>query len=297
MVGACMGFHPANVCAMTVYLNGAYMLLAEARIPVLDRGFIFGDGVYEYIPVYSRKPFRIDAHLARLQASLDSIQLTNPSPVQDWHERIHTLITAQDFDDQALYIQITRGVAPRDAAFPANTQPTVFMMANPLPTPPAALKAAGVNAITAADNRWLRCDIKSVSLLPNVLLRQLGVDAGCAETILLRDGFLTEGTASSIFVVQAGVLLVPPKSNLTLPGITYDVVLELAAQYGMPHQVRPISEAEVRGADELWMASSPKEVLAIVTLDGEVVGDGKPGPMVQRMDTLYQQYKAGVMRA
>jgi D-alanine transaminase len=267
MVGACMGFHPANVCAMTVYLNGAYMLLAEARIPVLDRGFIFGDGVYEYIPVYSRKPFRIDAHLARLQASLDSIQLTNPSPVQDWHERIHTLITAQDFDDQALYIQITRGVAPRDAAFPANTQPTVFMMANPLPTPPAALKAAGVNAITAADNRWLRCDIKSVSLLPNVLLRQLGVDAGCAETILLRDGFLTEGTASSIFVVQAGVLLVPP------------------------------SEAEVRGADELWMASSPKEVLAIVTLDGEVVGDGKPGPMVQRMDTLYQQYKAGVMRA
>ena len=282
---------------MTVFLNGDFMPLAEARIPVLDRGFIFGDGVYEYLPVYSRKPFRMHEHLGRLQASLDSIRLNNPYDEAGWQQRIHTLIAAQDFDDQAVYIQITRGVAPRDAAFPAHTSPTVFMMAHSLPTPSAESKATGVSAITAADNRWLRCDIKSVSLLPNVLLRQMGVDAGCAETILLRDGWLTEGTASSIFVVQAGVLLAPPKSHLTLPGITYDVVLELAAQHGMSYQVRPVSEAEVRSADELWMASSPKEVLAIVRLDGQAIGDGTPGPLARRMDALYQQYKAQVMRA
>ena len=282
---------------MTVFLNGDFLPLAEARIPVLDRGFIFGDGVYEYLPVYSRKPFRMHEHLGRLQASLDSIRLNNPYDEAGWQQRIHTLIAAQDFDDQAVYIQITRGVAPRDAAFPAHTPPTVFMMAHPLPTPSAESKATGVSAITAADNRWLRCDIKSVSLLPNVLLRQMSVDAGCAETVLLRDGFLTEGTASSIFVVQSGVLLAPPKSHLTLPGITYDVVLELAAQHGMSHQVRPISEDEMRSADELWMVSSPKEVLAIVRLDDRAIGDGTPGPLARRMDALYQQYKAQVMRA
>lgn len=282
---------------MTVFLNGDFLPLAEARIPVLDRGFIFGDGVYEYLPVYSRKPFRMREHLGRLQASLASIRLNNPYDEAGWQQRVHTLIAAQDFDDQAVYIQITRGVAPRDAAFPTDTPPTVFMMAHSLPTPSAALKATGVCAITAADTRWLRCDIKSVSLLPNVLLRQMSVDAGCAETILLRDGWLTEGTASSIFVVQAGVLLAPPKSHLTLPGITYDVVLELATQHGMPHQVRAISEAEVRGADELWMGSSPKEVLAIIKLDGQTIGDGTPGPLARRMDVLYQQYKAQVMRA
>jgi len=282
---------------MTVYLNGEFMPLAEARIPVLDRGFIFGDGVYEFIPVYSRKPFRIREHLRRLQASLDSIRLENPYDENAWQQRVHALIAAQGFDDQAVYIQITRGAAPRDAAFPANPSPTVFMMANPLVSPTATLKATGVCASTAVDNRWLRCDIKSVSLLANVLLRQQGVDAGCAETVLLRDGYLTEGSASNIFVVQAGVLLAPPKSNLMLSGITYDLVLELAAQYGLPHTVRPISEAEVRSADELWMTSSSKEVLPIVQLDGNAVGDGKPGPLARRMDALYQQYKAQVMRA
>ena len=282
---------------MTVYLNGDFLPLAEARIPVLDRGFIFGDGVYEYIPVYSKKPFRMREHLGRLQASLNSIRLDNPFDETGWEQRIHKLIAAQDFDDQALYIQITRGVAPRDAAFPANTPPTVFMMANPLVPPPATLKASGVGAITAVDNRWLRCDIKSVSLLANVLLRQQSVDADCAETILLRDGYLTEGSASNIFVVRAGVVLAPPKSNLMLSGITYDLVLELAAQHGLPYEVRQISEAEVRSADELWMTSSSKEVLPIVRLDGDAVGDGTPGPLARRMDALYQHYKAEVMRA
>ena len=282
---------------MTVYLNGDYMPLAEARIPVLDRGFIFGDGVYEFIPVYSRKPFRLREHLSRLQASLDSIRLKNPYDEAGWQQRVHALIAAQGFDDQAVYIQITRGVAPRDAAFPVNTPPTVFMMANPLVPPSASVKAAGVCAITAVDNRWMRCDIKSVSLLANVLLRQQGVDADCTETILLRDGYLTEGSASNIFVVRAGVLLAPPKSNLMLSGITYDLVLELAAQHGLPYEVRQISETEVRSADELWMTSSSKEVLPIVRLDNKLVGDGKPGPLAQRMDALYQQYKMTVMRA
>ncbi len=286
---------------MTVYLNGAYLPLADARIPVLDRGFIFGDGVYEFIPVYSRKPFRLDQHLGRLQASLDGIRLANPHDLRGWRERIEMLIDAQDFADQAVYIQVTRGTPGesqplRDAAFPADAAPTVFMMSNPLLTPTAETKAAGVCATSAPDNRWLRCDIKAISLLPNVLLRQRAVDADCAETILLRDGFLTEGTASTIFVVKAGVVLAPPASHLMLPGITYEVVLELAARHGIPLQVRPVSEAEVRAADELWMASSPKEILAITRLDGQAVGDGRPGPVAVQMDAFYQKYKAEVMR-
>jgi D-alanine transaminase len=281
---------------MTVYLNGEFLLLAEARIPVLDRGFIFGDGVYEVIPVYSGRPFRLDAHLLRLQASLDGIRLVNPHGAESWRTLIAKLIAAQDFADQSLYVQVTRGVAPRDHAFPKGLEPTVFMMANPLVTPSQTLKATGVCAITAPDNRWLHCDIKAVSLLPNVLLRQLAVDADCAETILLRDGFLTEGAASNIFVMNNGILLAPQKSNLMLPGITYDVVLELAAAHAIPHQVRAIPEAEVRSADELWMTSSTREVLAITQLDGQPVGDGRPGLAARRMDALYQQYKNQVMR-
>jgi D-alanine transaminase len=281
---------------MTVYLNGEFLPLAEARIPVLDRGFIFGDGVYEVIPVYSGKPFRLDAHLLRLQASLDGIRLANPHGAESWRTLIAKLIAAQAYDDQSLYVQVTRGVAPRDHAFPEGVAPTVFMMANPLVTPSQTLKASGVCAITASDNRWLRCDIKAVSLLPNVLLRQRAVDADCAETILLRDGFLTEGAASNIFVMNNGVLLAPPKSNLMLPGITYDVVLELAAAHDIPHEVRAIPETEVRSADELWMTSSTREVLAITQLDGQPVGDGRPGPEAQRMDAFYQQYKRQVMR-
>lgn len=282
---------------MTVYLNGAFIPLSEARIPVLDRGFIFGDGVYELIPVYSRKPFRLAEHLRRLQGSLDGIRLSNPCPVETWRSLIGRLIEAQAFDDQSIYIQVTRGVAPRDHAFPKDTPQTVFMMANPLSTPTPELKARGVCAVTARDNRWLNCDIKAISLLPNVLLRQQAVDAGCAETVLLRDGFLTEGAASNIFVVKNGILLAPPKSHLLLPGITYDVVLELAAAHDVPHAVGAIAEAEVRAADELWMTSSTREVLAIVQLDTAPVGAGVPGPLAQRMDALYQGFKQTVMRA
>lgn len=282
---------------MSVFLNGAFMPLAEARVPVLDRGFIFGDGVYELVPVYSRHPFRVEHHLRRLQASLEGIRLDNPHTPPEWSDLIGQLIAQQDFADQSIYIQITRGVAPRDLPFPNQVSPTVFMFAQPLVTASDELKAAGIRAISAADNRWQRCNIKAVSLLANVLLRQQAVDAGCTETVLLRDGWLTEGTASNIFVVKNGVLRAPPPSHLMLTGVTYDVILELAAAHGIPHEVRPVSEAEVRQADELWMTSSTKEVMAIVQLDGMAVGAGVPGPLAKKMDALYQTFKQQVMRA
>ena len=287
---------------MSVYLNGRFQPLAEAKVPVLDRGFVFGDGVYELVPVYSRKPFRLDGHLRRLQGSLDGIRLANPHAVAEWREMILQLIALQDFSDQSVYIQVTRGTPvegqpPRDHAFPRDGAPTVFMFAQPLVTAPPEQKAAGVCAVTAVDNRWLRCDIKAISLLANILLRQQAIDADCAETVMLRDGFLTEGAASNIFVVKDGVLKAPPPSNLMLTGITYDVVLELAAAHGIPVEVRPIADAELRGADELWMTSSTREIMAIVKLDGAPVGAGVPGPLAQRMDGMYQAFKQQVMRA
>ena len=282
---------------MSAYLNGRFLPLADAKVSVLDRGFVFGDGVYELIPVYSKKPFRLDEHLRRLQGSLDGIRLPNPHETGVWRELILRLIELQDFADQSVYIQATRGVAPRDHAFPQGVPPTVFMFAQPLLTSTPAQKAAGVCAVSAFDNRWQRCNIKAISLLANILLRQQAVDADCAETVLLRDGFLTEGAASNIFVVKDGVLRAPPPSSLMLTGVTYDVVLELAAANGIPHEVRAISEAEVRAADELWMTSSTKEIMAIVKLDGAPVGAGVPGPLAMQMDGLYQTFKQQVMRA
>lgn len=272
------------------------MPLEEARVPVMDRGFIFGDGIYEVIPAYSRKPFRLKEHLKRLQSSLDSIRLKNPHSDSQWTELCAQLVAQNQGEDQYIYLHITRGPAKRDHAFPKQVQPTVFMMSTPLQTAPTELLKSGVAAITAQDNRWLRCDIKAISLLPNVLLRQMAVDCGAVETVLLRDGILTEGAASNIFVVKNGVVLAPPKNHLILPGITYDVVLELAAAHSIPHQVRAVSESEVRAAQELWMTSSAKEVLAITTLDNQPVGDGKPGKLFWRMHELYQNYKATVMR-
>ena len=243
-----------------IYLNGRFMPIEEAMVPVLDRGFIFGDGVYEVLPAYSRHPFRLAEHLRRLQNSLDAIGLKNPYSDAEWAKLIVELIAHNEAEDQYIYLHITRGVAKRDHAFPKVVTPTVFMMSSPLPSPPPELKASGVTAITTQDNRWLRCDIKSISLLPNVLLRQQAVEAGTAEALLLRDGFLTEGAASNIFVVSQGVLLAPPKNNLMLPGITYDLVLELAEADGMPTRVGPVAEATVRAADELWLTSSTREV-------------------------------------
>jgi len=280
-----------------VFLNGKFMPVEEARVPVLDRGFIFGDGVYELIPVYSRVPFRIDEHLARLERSLAAVRIRNPYSRAEWRDIILQLVARQPFDDQGVYFQVTRGVAKRDHAFPKDAVPTVFIMSNPLVNPPREVVERGAAAVTAVDNRWQRCDIKSISLIGNCLLRQVSADAGAVETILFRDGKLTEASASNVFVVKGGVILSPPKSNLILPGITYDVIAEIAQAGKLPLEFRDVAESEVRAADELWITSSSKEVLAIVALDGKAVGGGKPGPVFHRVYALYQEFKQKVMRA
>ena len=282
---------------MKVFLNGRLVPLEQATVSVLDRGFIFGDGVYELVPVYSRVPFRLDEHLTRLERSLGETRIRNPYSRPEWRKHIYQLIDAQPFEDQGIYFQVTRGAAKRDHAFPKGVEPTVFMMSNPLTNPPAAQVEKGGVAVSAVDNRWLRCDIKSISLIGNCLLRQLSAEHGAAETILFRDGKLTEASASNVFVVNGGVIQSPPKSNLILPGITYDVVVELAHANAMPLEFRDVGEAAVRGSDELWVTSSSKEVLAIVELDGTRIGDGRPGPVFRRMYQLYQDFKQKVMRA
>jgi D-alanine transaminase len=283
---------PNDVKDAIVYLNGSFVPMDEARVPVLDRGFIFGDGVYEVVPVYARRAFRIAEHLRRLQYSLDQIKLRNPYSEQEWTRLILELVARCPHDDQSLYLQVTRGVAKRDHVFPKDAVPTVFMMTNRLSTPTPEMVARGVPAITAVDNRWLRCDIKSTALLGNVLMRQLAAEAGANEAIMLRDGQLTEGSASNVFVVVRGVIVSPPKSNLILPGTTYDVVLELAQQAGMPVEVRQVSEAELRAADEIWVTSATREVLAVTALDGKPVGTGAPGAVFRRMHQLFTEFKA-----
>jgi D-alanine transaminase len=280
-----------------VFLNGKFLAIEDAKVSVLDRGFIFGDGVYEVVPVYSRVPFRLDEHLARLERSLSEASIRNPYSRAQWRDFIYRVIDAQPFDDQGVYFQVTRGVAKRDHAFPKNVEPTVFMMSNPLVNPPREQVQKGGRAISAQDNRWLRCDIKSISLIGNCLLRQLSAEDGGAETILFRDGKLTEASASNVFIVKRGVIHSPSKSNLILPGITYDVVAELARANGLALEFGDVTEAEVRGADEVWVTSSSKEVFPIVELDGRKIGDGRPGPVFQRMYRLYQEFKQHVMHA
>ena len=279
------------------FLDGSFLPLAEARVSPMDRGFLFGDGAYEVIPVYSGRPFRLDEHLVRLGHTLAALRLPDPHAFDEWRRIVREVVARNRWPDQSVYLQVSRGADERrNHAFPHVTRPTVFLMSEELVTTPAAQRAAGVGAITAADIRWMRCDLKAVSLLANCLLRQQAVEHGCAETILLRDGFLTEGAASSIFIVRNGVLLAPPKSHLVLPGVTYDIVLELAAKHGQAHEVREILEDELRGADEIWMTSSTKEILPITRLDDRPVGGGQPSPVAQRMHGWYQDFKETVMR-
>ncbi|HYD33154.1 MAG TPA: D-amino acid aminotransferase [Methylophilaceae bacterium] len=287
--------------SQTVYLNGEFLPIEQAYIPVLDRGFIFGDGVYEVIPVYSGYPFRLQEHLKRLDQSLAAIQLANPHDTETWVELIRKLLVpnmacSAEYRDISLYLQVTRGPAPRDHAFPKDVIPTVFMMCSPLVTPSAALREQGVAAISAIDFRWDRCDIKATSLLPNVLLRQMAVEAGAIETVLFRDGILTEGAVSNIFAVEGGVILAPPKDQHMLPGITYDLILELAQANKIPLEIGYFEEERIRAADELWTTSSAREILPITTLDGKLIGEGRPGPLFKRMYEIYQDYKLQVMR-
>ena len=276
---------------MIVYLNGRYLPSQDAMIPVLDRGFSYGDGVYELIPVYARWPFRLPQHLARLQRSLDGIRLVNPHTSAEWASIIAELIARQPFDDQGVYFQVTRGVAKRDHTFPQGVAPTVFMMSNPLATPSAEQVERGVAVVTAEDNRWRRCDLKTISLVGNVLMRQLAADAGALETVMFRDGWLTEASASNVLVVSAGTIVAPPKDNLILPGVTYDATEEFAREAGLPFEMRAVTKAEALAADEMWLSSSTKEVLAVTTLDGKPFAGGVPGPLFRAMHAIFQRRK------
>jgi len=277
---------------VTVYLNGQFLPLEDAKVSVLDRGFIYGDGVYELVPVYGRKPYRLPQHLARLQRSLDGIRLANPHTDAEWEAIIAGLIGRMTFADQGVYLQVTRGAAKRDHAFPAGVAPTVFMMSNPLVLPSREQVERGVAVVTAVDERWLHCDLKTISLLGNVLARQLAVDAGATETVLFRNGYLTEASASNVLLVRGGVIVAPPKDNQILPGITYDVAFELAREGGLPIEVRPVPKDEALAADEMWLSSSTKEVLAVTSLDGRPFAGGTPGPVFRKVHALFQASKA-----
>ena len=276
------------------YLNGEFLPLDQAKISVLDRGFIFGDAIYEVIPAYHRKPLRLAAHLARLNRSLAEIRIAPPLSDGEWSGLIDELIGHQASEDQAVYLQVSRGVAKREFGLLQGIEPTVFMLSSPFVAPPKQQIDNGVAAVSLPDFRWLRCDIKSTSLLGANMLRQFANDAGGAECVLFRDGLLTEGSSSNIFVVKNGTLLAPPKSRLILPGITYDLILELARANAVPIEVREIPESEVKSADELMLSASLRELLAITQLDGKPVGNGAPGPMFRRLYQLFSAYKANL---
>jgi D-alanine transaminase len=286
---------PDTLC----YLNGEYGPLCDAKISVLDRGFIFGDGIYEVVPAYGGKLFRFDEHLARLDRSLTKLRIRNPLAREEWLQRCRTLLAAlveRDLGpDQLVYIQVTRGVALRDHVMPADVEPTVFMMCSVMKPATPEQRHAGVACVTARDFRWERGDIKSTSLLGNVLARQMSADHNAAETIMFRNGFLTEAAASNVWVVHEGAVLGPPKSEHVLEGIRYELIRELCEEVGIAYNLRPIAEADVSSADELLLSSATKEVLPVTSLDGDPVGHGalrgKPGPVYAKLFEAYQRAK------
>lgn len=274
-----------------VYLNGELTPLSEAKIPVLDRGFIFGDGVYDVIPMYARKAFRGKQHLARLFRSLKAISIPNPHTEEEWMALIDKVSKAHPADDQLIYIQVTRGVAKRGHAFPAEVTPTVFIMTNPIVLPSEEARSNGVACVSVEDKRWLHCDIKSISLLGNVLAAQLATENGVVEAIQFRNGFLTEASASNVWVVKDGTLLAPPKDHLILEGIRYGLLEELCERQGIPFEVRRIPRDEVFAADEVILSSASKEVLPVVSIDSKAIGSGKPGPVFRKLYAAYQEAK------
>ena len=299
---------PTTIC----YLNGDYTPLKDAKISVLDRGFIFGDGVYEVLPAYSGSLFRFDEHMARLDRSLVELRIPNPMTHEEWLEVATKLITAHAHEmrattsndsqnrrldaaqpalDQIIYIQVSRGVAPRDHVMPPGLKPTVFVMINPMKLPSAQARAQGVACVTAPDFRWEKAHIKSTSLLGAVFSRQISVDAGALETVMFRGDYLSEAASSNVWVVKAGKLVGPPKDHLVLEGIRYGLFEELCRARGIPFELRRITKAEVLGADELLLSSATKEVLPITLLDGVKVGTGAPGPVYAKLYAAYQEAK------
>jgi len=275
-----------------VYLNGDFLPAEQAFISPLDRGFIFADGVYEVIPVYNGHLFRIHEHLRRLDDSLAGVRIPSPCDHQHWRSLLHELVQRNQGRNQSLYVQITRGVARRDHGFPEPITPTVFAMSTELKALPQTIREKGISAVTAEDIRWQYCHLKTIALLPNILLRQQALDQGAEEAILIRDGEATEGAASNLFIVSKGHIITPPKGSRLLPGITRDLIVELGKRYGLPVLEARITAAELASADEIWLTSSTKEIMPVTRLDNQAVGDGRPGPLWQQMIALYQRYKA-----
>jgi D-alanine transaminase len=278
---------PLPIC----HLNGDYLALAEARVSPLDRAFLFGDAVYEVVPVYGARPFRLRQHLDRLNRSLAGIRMQAPLSHPEWANLSQELISRNSAVDAHLYIQVSRGAElGRNHAWPEGLKPTVFAYVTALEPVPRAYLEKGVSAVTAADTRWARRDIKSTALLANILLKKLAADAGAFETIMLEDGRLTEGSSTTVHVVKDGVIHTPPNGHQILPGTTRDVVTELAAGLGLPFESVPVAESELRSADEIWLAFSTRGVLPVTTLDGVAVGGGKPGPLFNRVNAAFAHY-------
>ena len=281
----------------TAYLNGALLPLDEAQVSVMDRGFLFGDGVYEVIPVYGGRLFRLSHHLQRLQNSLDAVRIGNPMSESEWGDMLAELVARNTGSDQAVYLQVTRGAAPkRDHAFPADIHPTVFAMSTPAAAPRDSAAEQGIKAVTLPDIRWQHCNIKAITLLPNVLLLQQAIEADTAEAILIKAGYAIEGAASNIFIVSNGLLITPPNGPALLPGITRDLIIELAAGNAIPYREAEILAADLFDADEIWLTSSTREISPVIQLDDTTISGGKPGPLWRRMIELYQDYKTAVRK-
>jgi D-alanine transaminase len=284
----------------TVYLNGEFIDAAQARVSPFDRGFLFADGVYEVVPVFKGVPFRMEEHLQRLERSLRELMIDNPRSRDDWRAVVQSLIDRNGGGNQSIYLQLTRGTAAkRDHAFPSPAvAPTEFLCSSPLSLSPLhdTENAVGAKALLGDDNRWDRCDIKSISLLPNVMFRQQAQLAGATEVILVRDGTLTEGSSTNVFVVKDGRIATPPISNRILAGVTRNLTVELCRQHGLPIDERAVTKHELEAADELWITSSTKDVLPIAVLDGRLVGDGKPGPVWKKVAAHFLAYKRGACK-
>ncbi len=276
-----------------VYLNGRFLPLKDAHISVMDRGFLFGDSIYEVIPAYNGRLFRLSHHLVRLDNGLLAIGMENPLSNDEWSSVLERLVQQNQGQDQSVYLQVTRGPAEqRDHAIPEKVQPTIFAMVTPIKE--QSKDNPGITAITLDDVRWRLCNIKATTLLANVLLKQQAKEAKAVEAILIRDGEAMEGAASNLFIVLDGKLVTPPKSNFLLPGITRDLILELAAKYHVPHTERAIKEAELKDADEIWLTSSTKEIMPVIRLDDRPVADGKPGAVYKQMSAIYAEYKGRI---
>ncbi len=279
------------MASVPAFLNGEYLPLEDCRVSVLDRGFLFGDGIYELITVYQNKAFYLSQHMDRFKRSMAEIKVVSPYSESEWKTLIDNLIQQSDHDDLAIYIQVTRGVAPRDHVFPDATQATVFAMVNPLPKVPSEYIENGVELITTNDTRWQRCDIKGISLLANILAKQEAAEADAIEAIMIRDDYALEGSASNLFLVRDGIVYTHPKDNLILPGITRDFVLELLEELGIECKQQRIPKAWLYSSDELWITSSTKEVLAATKMDQRIISDGKPGKIWRETYNFYQQRK------